>query len=134
MHSSGSPPSTLSGGSFATARHKRLKRVWGEKKRAGMSFLIVIVFFMVFGLIILTEIVMIEDRSKLTSSISIRHGSFNRFGESVPDYEDVKEEYGIDEAVINRHKDFRQNKSLYISLLLLFYYQLYYKQDVVSSF
>lgn len=38
--------------------HKRSKRVgpWGARERAGMSFLIVVAFFAVFGLIILTEV------------------------------------------------------------------------------
>lgn len=84
----------------STVRHRRsFKRNWTEKKRAGMSFLIVIAFFTVFALIILTEILMIDDKNKNQSyggSTSLRHNSgYSRFGESIPDYDDVKDEYSI---------------------------------------
>lgn len=109
----GSPPGSHSGGSIA--RMKRSKKgIWTEKKRAGMSFLIVIAFFGIFGLIILTEILMIDEKSKNTG-IGVRHGGLNRLGESVPDYDDVKEEYSIEEAVFLRNnkfiKELKQNKS-----------------------
>lgn len=35
---------------------KRSKKTWGSRERAGMSFLIVVAFFAVFGIIILTEV------------------------------------------------------------------------------
>lgn len=103
----------IPGGS--TSRTKRGKRgTWNEKKRAGMSFLIVIAFFAVFGLIILTEILMIDEKSK-TSSNGMRHGGYNRLGESAPDYEDVKEEYSIEEAIFLKNnrfiKDIKQSRS-----------------------
>lgn len=74
-----------------SARTKRMKKsTWGARERAGMSFLIVVAFFAVFGLIILTEVLMIDDRGR-AGSIIVRHGSNGgRFGESVPDYDDVK--------------------------------------------
>lgn len=114
MYINGSPPA--SGGSSNGSRSKRngKRGSWNEKKRAGMSFLIVIAFFAVFGLIIITEILMIDEKSKSTG-IGVRHGSFNRLGESVPDYDDVKEEYSIEEAVFlknNRYiKDLKQSRS-----------------------
>lgn len=90
------------------------KGIWTEKKRAGMSFLIVIAFFGIFGLIILTEILMIDEKSKNTGIVG-RHGGLNRLGESVPDYDDVKEEYSIEEAVFLRNnkfiKELKQSKS-----------------------
>lgn len=42
-------------GSFIRPK-KGKKSQWGNRERAGMSFLIVIAFFAVFGLIILTEV------------------------------------------------------------------------------
>lgn len=91
--------------------------MWNEKKRAGMSFLIVIAFFTVFALIILTEILMIDEKNKTQSfggSASIRHNTYNRFGESIPDYEDVKDEYSIEDVVFlrNRFKDNKFNRSM----------------------
>lgn len=109
------PNKILMSGSSA-GRTKRSKRGnWNEKKRAGMSFLIVIAFFAVFGLIILTEILMIDEKSK-TSNNGMRHGGgYNRLGESAPDYEDVKEEYSIEEAIFLKNnrfiKDMKQSRS-----------------------
>lgn len=55
MYSNGSPPGGKTGGSVnRTKRNKRY--TWGSRERAGMSFLIVVAFFAVFGLIILTEV------------------------------------------------------------------------------
>lgn len=72
-----------------------------------MSFLIVIAFFAVFALIILTEILMIDEKNRGQTV-----GSVNRFGESIPDYEDVKDEYSIEEAVFMRnHRMLREMKS-----------------------
>lgn len=110
----------MSGGS--NTRTKRGKRgTWNEKKRAGMSFLIVIAFFAVFGLIILTEILMIDEKSK--SSNGMRRGGYNRLGESAPDYEDVKEEYSIEEAIFLKNnkfiKDLKQSRSKNISINLI---------------
>lgn len=57
---------------------------------------------------------MIDDKAK-SSGIGLRHGSLNRLGESVPDYDDVKEEYSIEEAVFMRNnkfiKDMKQSRS-----------------------
>lgn len=114
MFANGSPPGGLSGGSNIRSKRNGRRGLWNEKKRAGMSFLIVIAFFAVFGLIIITEILMIDEKSKNTG-ISLRHGTFNRIGESAPDYDDVKEEYNIEEAVFLRNnrfiKDLKQSKS-----------------------
>lgn len=101
-HGSDSKLSLLGG----TRTKRSYKRQWTEKKRAGMSFLIVIAFFTLFALIILTEILMIDDKNKtqsFSSGIS-HHASYNRFGESVPDYEEVKDEYSIEDAVFLRNR------------------------------
>lgn len=124
MYSLGSPPKTTSAGSLlglggSSGRGKRSYRrgTWNEKKRAGMSFMIVIAFFAVFVLIILTEILMIDEknRGQSLSGMGMHHIGYTRFGESIPDYEDVKEEYGIEEAVFlrNNHigQDAKQNRS-----------------------
>lgn len=63
---------------------------------------------------------MIDDKNKGQSfgnGIGLRHGGYNRFGESIPDYEDVKDEYSIEEAVFLRNnrliKENKQNRSKY---------------------
>lgn len=89
------------GGSSRSSLKRAKRGLWSEKKRAGMSFLIVIAFFAVFALIILTEILMIDEKNKGQSGL--RYGNLNRFGESIPDYDDVKDEYSIEEAVFMRN-------------------------------
>ncbi|KFB42425.1 AGAP010096-PA-like protein [Anopheles sinensis] len=86
-----------------SSRTKRIKKSsWGARERAGMSFLIVVAFFAVFGLIILTEVLMIDDRGR-AGSVVVRHGSNGgRFGESVPDYDDVKDDYLDDTGIFVR--------------------------------
>lgn len=90
---------------------------WNEKKRAGMSFLIVIAFFTVFALIILTEVLMIDEKNRTQTFANggnaLRHSSYSRFGESVPDYEDVKDEYSVEDAIFlrNRFKETKHNKN-----------------------
>lgn len=103
----GSSGSNLNSKRTATAgsgKHHR-NGTWNEKKRAGMSFMIVIVFFAVFALIILVEIVMIDEKSK-SMGVGGRHGlggasSYSR--EAAPDYEDVKEEYSVEEALYQKN-------------------------------
>lgn len=116
MYTNGSPPHTKTGGSSSNGRNagsssggggggssssssgskkknfNKKKTRWGARERAGMSFLIVIAFFAVFGLIIFTEILMIDDRNGGRSpGVIVRHVNVNnRYGESIPDYEDVK--------------------------------------------
>ncbi|XP_055592799.1 uncharacterized protein LOC129744346 isoform X2 [Uranotaenia lowii] len=105
MYGTGSPPSKLTGGSTMSmsTRSKRAKKAtWGARERAGMSFLIVIAFFAIFGLIILTEVLMIDDRGR-GGGIIVRHGSSGgRFGESIPDYDDVKDDYLDDTGIFVR--------------------------------
>lgn len=117
MFSHGSDGSKLSllGSAFSGRNKRSYKRQWNEKKRAGMSFVIVIAFFAVFALIILTEVFMIDEKNKspsFSNSGPLRHTGYNRFGESIPDYEDVKDEYNIEDAVFfrNRFKDKRRSK------------------------
>lgn len=114
INSSGSSKRTGTGGSK--------RGMWNEKKRAGMSFMIVIAFFAVFALIIIVEIVMIDEKSKAIG-VGGRHGlgggSYSRLGgEAAPDYEDVKEEYSIEEALYQKNarviKEMRMSRSEYI--------------------
>lgn len=102
------------GGSSRSSLKRAKRGSWNEKKRAGMSFLIVIAFFAVFALIILTEILMIDDKNKGQSN-GMRFGGMNRFGESIPDYDVVKEEYSIEEAVFMRNnrmiREMKRNRS-----------------------
>lgn len=123
LYTHGSPPSSSMLGGSSRSSLKRAKRgSWNEKKRAGMSFLIVIAFFAVFALIILTEILMIDDKNKGQSN-GMRFGGMNRFGESIPDYDVVKEEYSIEEAVFMRNnrmiREMKRNRSK--NRLLLFH-------------
>lgn len=111
-HSSdgGSKLSLLGGTLNSRSKRSYGKRQWNEKKRAGMSFLIVIAFFTLFALIILTEVFMIDEKNKSQGftggggGIGLRHTGYNRFGESVPDYEEVKDEYSIEDAVFMRSR------------------------------
>lgn len=112
-HSSdgGSKLSLLGGSLNSRSKRSYGKRQWNEKKRAGMSFLIVIVFFTVFALIILTEVFMIDEKNKSQGfsggggvGNGLRHSGYNRFGESVPDYDEVKDEYSIEDAVFMRSR------------------------------
>ncbi|XP_055685178.1 uncharacterized protein LOC129791169 [Lutzomyia longipalpis] len=102
MYVSASPP----------GRKKRTKRTtWGSRDRAGMSFLIVVAFFAIFGIIILTEVFMIDDRSRTGGSI-LRHVSLsNRLGESIPDYEDTKLDYNFDEGSLFVREKFSRDRS-----------------------
>ncbi|XP_031623466.1 uncharacterized protein LOC116340877 isoform X2 [Contarinia nasturtii] len=113
-HSSDGSKLNLLGSTFGGRNKRNYKRQWNEKKRAGMSFLIVIAFFTVFALIILTEILMIDEKNKSQSFGSggnLRNTGFNRFGESIPDYEDVKDEYGIEDAVFLRNRNRDKHRS-----------------------
>ncbi|XP_038110846.1 uncharacterized protein LOC6046701 isoform X1 [Culex quinquefasciatus] len=109
MYGNGSPPtssssasSKLTGGSMSSRSKRTKKTSWGARERAGMSFLIVIAFFAIFGLIILTEVLMIDDRGR-GGGVIVRHGSSGgRFGESVPDYDDVKDDYLDDTGIFVR--------------------------------
>ncbi|XP_065084259.1 uncharacterized protein LOC135706547 isoform X1 [Ochlerotatus camptorhynchus] len=102
MYGGGSPPSKLTGGSMSSRSKRAKKTSWGARERAGMSFLIVIAFFAIFGLIILTEVLMIDDRGR-GGGVIVRHGSSGgRFGESVPDYDDVKDDYLDDTGIFVR--------------------------------
>ncbi|XP_054082962.1 uncharacterized protein LOC105208498 isoform X2 [Zeugodacus cucurbitae] len=92
------------------------KQIWGSRERAGMSFLIVIAFFAVFGLIVLMELFMIDDRTH-TGLMSLRHANNfgSRSGDSMPDYDNVKDDYDLlDENLLTDSKlgfvQFRDNK------------------------
>lgn len=94
-----SKKSKSSGGS----KKRSKKGTWGSRERTSMSFLIVIAFFAVFGIIILTEVLMIDDRN----SVTVRRTSINnRFSESLPDYEDVKDDYADEAGIFVRENRF----------------------------
>lgn len=94
--------------------------------------MLVIVFFSIFAIIILTEVLMIDDKNKAQSyatgggtgsasnSYSPRQNSYSRFGESIPDYEEVKDEYSIEDAVFKGHRVNRFSLGEFIFLWLNF--------------
>jgi hypothetical protein len=58
------------------------------RERANLSFVIVIMFFAVFGVIVLTEIFLIDERGR-GAGVLVRHGGRRR-GVDKPDYEDAQ--------------------------------------------
>ncbi|XP_001992773.2 uncharacterized protein LOC6567186 [Drosophila grimshawi] len=102
-----------------TPTMKRGKKNWGSRERSSMSFLIVILFFAVFGLIILTEVFMIDERSH-SGLMAMRAGGGGgaslggRIGDSMPDYDNVKDDYDLDDSILGDNKlgfiQFRDNK------------------------
>lgn len=67
---------------------KKKNKLSRNKERANMSFFIVIMFFAVFGIIVFTEIFLIDERHG--AGVVVRHGSFGRHrGVERADYEDV---------------------------------------------
>ncbi|XP_022220076.2 uncharacterized protein LOC111072476 [Drosophila obscura] len=95
-----------SGRTSLTPTMKRGKKQWGTRERSGMSFLIVITFFAVFGLIILTEVFMIDDRMHSgTRQVGGGGGLLGRMGDSMPDYDNVKEDYDLlDDSILSDNK------------------------------
>ncbi|XP_046866702.1 uncharacterized protein LOC6642540 [Drosophila willistoni] len=103
-----------------TPTMKRSKKHWGTRERSGMSFLIVIAFFAVFGLIILTEVFMIDERTH-GGMLAMRAGGGGgaslggRLGDSMPDYDNVKDDYDLlDDSILSDSKlgfiQFHDNK------------------------
>ncbi|XP_075150391.1 uncharacterized protein LOC142224498 [Haematobia irritans] len=93
--------------SLSSSSSKRGKKHnWGTRERSGMSFLIVIAFFAVFGLIILTEVFMIDERAHGGMMMMRSGGGYGgRFGDSMPDYDNVKDDYDLLEAgLLNDNK------------------------------
>jgi hypothetical protein len=72
---------------FKTRSSKKLvgQRSRVLRERANLSFFIVVMFFAVFGVIVLTEIFLIDERGRGTGML-VRHGGRRR-GDK-PDYED----------------------------------------------
>ncbi|XP_061394785.1 uncharacterized protein LOC133330341 [Musca vetustissima] len=103
----GSGSSSGSRFSMSLSSSKRNKKHnWGTRERTGMSFLIVIAFFAVFGLIILTELFMIDERAH-GGMMMMRSGNGygGRFGDSMPDYDNVKDDYDLlDAGLLNDNK------------------------------
>ena len=56
------------------------------RERANLSFFIVVMFFAVFGVIVLTEIFLIDERGR-GAGVLVRHGGRRRADK--PDYEDA---------------------------------------------
>lgn len=80
-----------SGGSGGKTKKGKMSR---NKERANMSFFIVVMFFAVFGIIVFTEIFLIDERGH-GAGVVVRHGSLgggmggrHRPGDRA-DYEDV---------------------------------------------
>uniref|UniRef100_A0A1A9W2J7 Glycosyltransferase family 92 protein n=1 Tax=Glossina brevipalpis TaxID=37001 RepID=A0A1A9W2J7_9MUSC len=111
----GASSTSRSGLTSLTASKRNKKHNWGTRERSGMSFLIVIAFFAVFGLIILTEIFMIDERAHGGMILRGGGGYGNRLGDSMPDYDNVKDDYDlIDASLLNDNKlgyvQFQDNK------------------------
>ncbi|KAL9925607.1 uncharacterized protein ACN2A1_014144 [Glossina fuscipes fuscipes] len=101
----GAANASRSGLTSLTASKRNKKHNWGTRERSGMSFLIVIAFFAVFGLIILTEIFMIDERAHGGMILRGGGGYGNRMGDSMPDYDNVKDDYDlIDASLLNDNK------------------------------
>ena len=60
-----------------------------NKERANLSFLLVLMFFGVFGVVVLTEIFMVDERGR-GQGVVVRHGAptRQRTADARPDYED----------------------------------------------
>ncbi|XP_073823318.1 uncharacterized protein [Musca autumnalis] len=109
-HGHGAGGSSSSGSRFSmslsSSSKRNKKHNWGTRERTGMSFLIVIAFFAVFGLIILTELFMIDERAH-GGMMMMRSGNgyAGRFGDSMPDYDNVKDDYDLlDAGLLNDNK------------------------------
>lgn len=90
------------------SKHPHGKRKWNRKKRISMSFLMVIAFFTVFVLIILIEIFVIDGKTTAYGNIGNgggeQHISYNGIDEFMPDFDDVNDEYSIENAVFGRNR------------------------------
>ncbi|GJQ81775.1 hypothetical protein Trydic_g320 [Trypoxylus dichotomus] len=69
---------------------KRRYQPFRNKQRANMSFFIVVIFFAVFGIIVFTEIFLIDERGR-GAGVLVRHGSipYHHRQQDRPDYEDA---------------------------------------------
>lgn len=69
---------------------KRQAKTSRNKERANMSFFIVVMFFAVFGIIVFTEIFLIDERGR-GAGVVVRHGSLGSRHRSSDraDYEDI---------------------------------------------
>lgn len=72
---------------------KKKSKATRNKERANMSFFIVVMFFAVFGIIVFTEIFLIDERGH-GAGVVVRHGSLtagirHRSANDRPDYEDI---------------------------------------------
>ncbi|XP_067005101.1 uncharacterized protein [Anabrus simplex] len=86
------------------------------RERANMSFFIVIMFFAVFGVIVLTEIFLIDERGR-GQGVLVRHGRsggrHQSFGDR-PDYEDPQSLLQGDDYLIYKGAGFDENIGVFI--------------------
>lgn len=89
------------------SKHSNGKRKGNKKKRTSLSFFIVVGFFAVFVLIILVEVFVIDGKSTTYgdsgSESGLRHIGYH-IDELVSDFEDVNDEYSIENAVFGRNR------------------------------
>lgn len=68
--------------------NKKRYSTFRNKQRANMSFFIVVMFFAVFGIIVFTEIFLIDERGR-GAGVLVRHGSLSYHHRSPDrDYDD----------------------------------------------
>ncbi|KAK9736396.1 Glycosyltransferase family 92 [Popillia japonica] len=79
---------------------KRRYQSFRNKQRANMSFFIVVIFFAVFGIIVFTEIFLIDERGR-GAGVLVRHGSipYHHRTQDKPDYEDALQDNGQDHNI-----------------------------------
>lgn len=84
----GSASGGNSNGSTSSSSSKKRYSTFRNKQRANMSFFIVVMFFAVFGIIVFTEIFLIDERGR-GAGVLVRHGSLTYHHRSSDrDYDD----------------------------------------------
>lgn len=80
---------STSGGSNASASKKK-HITFRNRQRANLSFFIVIMFFAIFGIIVFTELFLIDERDR-GAGVLVRHGSltYRQRQEKMGDYDDA---------------------------------------------
>lgn len=76
-------------GGIAASGSKKKYITFRNRQRANMSFFIVVMFFAVFGIIVFTELFLIDERGR-GAGVLVRHGSLTyRQRQDRGDYEDT---------------------------------------------
>lgn len=90
------------------SKHAYGKRKWYKKRRAGLSFFMVIAFFAVFVLIILIEIFLIDGKSTAhgvsEAGSDLQYIGYNHIDDAMSEFDDVNDEYSIESAVFGRNR------------------------------